>query len=269
VRSPSTYEPVKGKTYTLFGKGGTTMAYYQTIKDLAREVIEKYGDPGFIIQEIQKFSPRKRLLNKIIAQEPIGSPVSFILSRISSPLNEYTLDVEGYLKSIPLLKLRSRGLRTTRLQYYLYMLEIELTNRLYKSQFKSANKKIALLPHCLHDLTIECKAAPDGFDYKCKHCSKVCYQNAVTTLLEKNGIEAYIWMGADLKKEIRQMIKSGITLGILGIACIPELVAGMRDCQKYNLPVVGLPLDANRCVRWFSEFHKNSVNLEMLEKLIT
>ncbi len=244
------------------------MAYYQTIGNLAGQVSEKYGDLKTVIQTIQKYSYKKRLLKKIASQPEKDLPVSFILDRICKLLNEYTLDVEGYLRSLPLIKFRSSGLRTTRLQYYLYMLEIELTNRLYASSFRSAGKKIALLPHCLRDFTVECKSAPVGFDYKCRHCSKICYQNAVTTLLDKNGIDAYIWRGADLKKEVRSVIKSGMTLGVLGIACIPELVAGMRECQKYNLPVVGLPLDANRCIRWFGEFHRNSVNLEMLQKLI-
>jgi hypothetical protein len=63
-------------------------------------------------------------------------------------------------------------------------------------------------------------------------------------------------------------LKRNKKLGVLGIACIPELVAGMRQCQKYNLPVIGLPLNANRCVRWMGSFNENSVNLEMLEKLI-
>lgn len=268
---PDKYVPVQGRTYTLFGEGETTSAYYQAVGDLAAEIVEKYGDIKFVLQTISKYSRRKRFLNKIASRQTIDTPISFILNRIGSVLNEYTLDVEGYLRSIPLIKFKSSGLRTTRLQYYLYMLEIELTNRMYIASFQSAEKKIALLPHCLRDLTVECKAAPPdgGFDYKCRHCSKLCYQNAVTTLLEKNRIDAYIWRGADLNKEVKSVIKSGQTLGILGVACIPELVAGMRECQKFGIPVVGLPLDANRCVRWFGEFHKNSVNLDMLEKLIT
>jgi len=148
------------------------------------------------------------------------------------------------------------------------MLEIELTNQLNSASFKSADKKIALLPHCLRDLTVECKAAPDGFDYKCRHCSKLCYQNEVSAMLTNNGIETYIWMGADIKNEAKSVVKSQKILGILGIACIPELVAEMRLCQKYKLPVINLPLDSNRCVRWMGSFNENSVNLEILEKLI-
>ena len=55
---------------------------------------------------------------------------------------------------------------------------------------------------------------------------------------------------------------------ILGIACIPELAWGMRKCMKYDIPVVGLPLNANRCRRWWGKFYHNSVDLEALQKLV-
>jgi hypothetical protein len=59
------------------------------------------------------------------------------------------------------------------------------------------------------------------------------------------------------------------TFGVLGIACVPELTFGMRNCMKNNIPVVGIPLNANRCVRWFGEFFPNSIDLSELERLLT
>jgi hypothetical protein len=38
--------------------------------------------------------------------------------------------------------------------------------------------------------------------------------------------------------------------------------------MKNNIPVVGLPLNANRCRRWFGEFHPNSIDLDELEGLL-
>jgi hypothetical protein len=58
-------------------------------------------------------------------------------------------------------------------------------------------------------------------------------------------------------------------IGVLGIACIPELTFGMRLCRKHNVPVIGIPLDANRCRRWMGDFYENSVNTIRLEKMLT
>jgi len=33
---------------------------------------------------------------------------------------------------------------------------------------------------------------------------------------------------------------------------------------KYNIPVIGIPIDANRCQRWMGDYYDNSVNLENL-----
>jgi len=35
-----------------------------------------------------------------------------------------------------------------------------------------------------------------------------------------------------------------------------------------HIPVLGLPLNANRCIRWMGQFHPTSVDLEELRKLI-
>jgi hypothetical protein len=76
-------------------------------------------------------------------------------------------------------------------------------------------------------------------------------------------------MTAEMKTLIKKNRIENNSIGILGIACIPELINGMRSCSKANVPVIGIPLDANRCARWFGEFYPNSVNLKILYKLIS
>ncbi|MCI0474389.1 MAG: DUF116 domain-containing protein, partial [Ignavibacteria bacterium] len=153
-------------------------------------------------------------------------------------------------------------------QYYIYMLEFALVNRINRVKFASCENKIALLPHCLRDLEKDCKAESDGTDLLCRHCSKNCYINEISLLLAENGIKPYIWMTANIRKIIRDNNPGNKSLGILGIACIPELINGMRKCHKKAIPVVGMPLDANRCGRWMGEFYPNSINLNYLKTII-
>jgi hypothetical protein len=148
------------------------------------------------------------------------------------------------------------------------MLEIELTNRIFVAQFRASERRLAFLPHCLRDLSADCLAAQRDLDYVCKGCTNECNVNQVSKALRHHGVKPYIWMTANLRALFRKMNKDGESLGVLGIACIPELVRGMRMCRKYGIPVVGIPLDANRCARWWGEFHWNSVNFKMLESLL-
>ena len=74
-------------------------------------------------------------------------------------------------------------------------------------------------------------------------------------------------MQADLKKVFSVYNNQNNGIGVLGIACIPELVFGMRLCRKYDVPVIGIPIDANRCSRWMGDFYEKSVNMVRLENM--
>jgi hypothetical protein len=261
--------PFQGKTFTLFGSSENTSGYYAIIEDLVDEALELEPDINLLLYAIQTASRRKRYLRNIINKKLNKRLIEKLLNRITPELEQFTENTEDHLRSLSLWKtISDKRLATTREQYHLYMLEIALTNRQYSQKFLQCDRKTALLPHCLRDLQVDCKKAINGFDFQCRRCSLKCYQNALTTILAENGIEPYIWMGASYKNLVKETLQSGKSFGMLGIACIPELVTGMRKCRKYRIPVVGLPLNANRCIRWFGEFRPNSVDLVQLEKLL-
>jgi hypothetical protein len=72
----------------------------------------------------------------------------------------------------------------------------------------------------------------------------------------------------DLEKLFKRLKAEHPSIGALGIACVPELVNGMRICINLDIPPVGVPLDANRCARWMKQAYESSFNLKMLEALI-
>ena len=260
---------IEGKTYTLYGSSDTTGGYYTLIRKLADQVLEKNPDIVWVLENLHKYSSKKRVLRNIIKKSVQGNWISDCLNTIDPELKQFTEATNAHLNDLSVFNIRDRRLGTTREQYHLYMLEIELTNRLFQNDFKKSESKVALLPYCLQDFTVKCKAAATDFDYQCRHCSSKCYQNHTSSILKENNIEPYIWMSANLKHLAKKTFLNNQSLGVLGIACIPELVWGMRKCRKYKIPVVGIPLNANRCKRWFGEFHQNSVNLDELEKLIS
>jgi hypothetical protein len=270
MRSPGLeYTPVKGKTYSLFGDSDSTSGYFETIKLLSDRVLEMDPDTRGLIDMLHKFSSNRRNLKKAMVKADNKNLMHVILNLIDPHLRQFTQSTEEHLRTLPLHKLWDRRLATTREQYHLYMLEIELTNRLCAEEFSVADKKIALLPYCLKDFSVECKSEKNGFDYQCKHCSAKCFQNYGSKILREHNVDPYIWMEGDMKQLARYTIKGNKTFGVLGIACIPELIWGMRDCRRNNIPVVGLPLNANRCVRWFGEFFPNSIDLVEMERLLS
>lgn len=258
-----------GKTYSLYAGKPNSDEYYSVLSELVDSFILPVKSVEEFIAIIRKYSGKKRFLKaqkKIVNTESI---ISNILNELESKLSKYFTNIDSHLKNLSLAEKCDSTLTTSLEQYLLYMLEIELVNRINREKFKSTESKFAFMPHCLHDLDKECLSASDGTDYVCKSCSKNCSINSVSKLMKHNNIKAYIWREADLKKIFKLAKSIGQSIGAFGIACIPELVNGLRLCAKYDVPAIGVPLDANRCVRWMGDFYPNSVNEKKILSLLT
>jgi len=257
-----------GKTYSLYGEKDNSDCFYLNLTETTNLILQNFKNEYALLEFLREISGRKRTLKKESKQNPVRTPLGNILRSAEETLSKYFTDIDSHLENLTLSEKCDSTLTTSREQYLLYMLEIEIVNRINKEKFNSSEPKYAFLPHCLHDLDQDCLSASDGTDYVCKSCSKNCSINAVTKLMKHRDIKAYIWREADLKKIFRLAKASGENIGAFGIACLPELVNGLRLCAKYDVPAIGVPLDANRCVRWMGDFYPNSVNEKKILSLL-
>ncbi len=261
---------VAGKTYSLFGSGASTAEYYRKISALADRVLKLEPDIPDFIRSLEQASRKKRFLKKQlrISGPPGNGLIHLVVTAARDLLAPHTALVNAHLKELSFLKRWDGTLFTSEEQYHLYMLLIELANRAWGEAFRRAKRRIAFLPYCLRDLSANCKSGPGELDYICKGCSKDCYVNRVSALLREARVEPYLWMNASLKSLLRELRDREGSIGVLGVACVPELFRGMRLCIGLNIPVVGIPLNANRCMRWMGAFHPTSVDLDALSKLV-
>lgn len=260
--------PGEGKTYSLFGDGDDTTAYYECIRQIADELVMLESDLHRLVEAIRRRSRSKRYLKSRLHRESSGLDEGAVVRTLNDRLSKYTVNVATHLQSLPMRRRWDRVIAASEEQYHSYMLEVEIVNRANVRDFGACDVRLALLPHCLHDVRVTCQSVFHGHDHVCKSCSKECVLNGASKVLRRHGVTPYIWLTANLRQLLRRMRKDGKTVGVFGIACFPELVRGMRMCMKAGVPVVGLPLDANRCGRWWGEFYPNSVNLTELERLM-
>ncbi|MCX7735963.1 MAG: DUF116 domain-containing protein [Candidatus Kapabacteria bacterium] len=255
--------PISGKTYSLFGSSENTDMFYKNINLAVEDILLSINSPRIFTEKIISVAFNKRKAKQWVKKNPI---VLSIIDKYS--FGEFTKNVNSHLSELKILQKYDKTLAATELQYHLFFILIFLLNKLNKQNFKNSDYKFALLPHCLHDLTRECLAKPDDTDFLCAGCSKNCFVKEISSLLNHNNIKPYIWMKLNLRNYLKKISKTGRTVGVLGIACIPELARGMARCYRYNVPALGLPLNANRCIRWFGEFLPNSINMKELKGLI-
>jgi hypothetical protein len=261
---PQSFE---GKTYSLRAVSGASDEYYETTGRLTDFLLRSFPNEQELLAKIQTLGRRKRTLHRLLTHDTDSSDAQ-LLRTLQTSLSSFTSGVRSHLLSLRGFDRWNRTLTMSEEQYHLAMVEIDLVNRIYAPQFRLCNKKYAFLPHCLRDLEAECRSAQRDIDYVCKGCSEDCNVNHASKTLRLHSVKPYIWMTADLKALFRQVKNDRTSIGVLGIACVPELVRGMRMCLKHDVPVVGIPLDANRCARWWGEFYPNTVNLAKLGSLL-
>jgi hypothetical protein len=261
------YTPVQGKTYSLFAEGDDSERYYAEIKRLADVFLQRCSDEKRLLGLIQKVGKRPFLLG---SKTPGADrkTLQFIRKTLRQSLSIYTQNVSNHLKSLPSEKKIDSTLATTEEKYHLYMLEIELVNRIYREEFKRSAYKFALIAHCLRDFRPECQSVEGDIEAVCRGCTEDCFIRLGSVLLEKYGIKPYISVEIDQERLFRRLKQEHPSIGALGIACIPELAMGMRLCIRTGIAPVGIPLNANRCARWMSQAHETSFNLEQLEELL-
>lgn len=260
--------PVAGETFSLFGGSADTQEYFENVSELAARCQERMHDPLELLRVVEQTGKNRRRLKKLGRSVEDGGLPAFLVRASREMLQPYTTAASAHLHSLSLRARFDSTLSAIEEQYHLWMLEIELANRIFGTEFRQAQSKVAFLPHCLRDWSRECRSEVDGLDTVCRGCSKICWVNAVSKLLRLNGITPYIWMNADLTRLFKSVRPEEGGLGVLGIACVPELARGMRLCRKHGIPAVGLPLNANRCRRWMGKFFDNSVNLNRLAALV-
>jgi hypothetical protein len=258
--------PVAGKTYSLYGESVTTEAYYAVAGGIAETARLRTEDPAGLLEAIARAGRSRRAARHAAAVA--GSDVAVVFGEAATRLGTLFEGAVRHRATLPVTDRCSATLAMSFEQYLFAAIEIELRNQLNSARFRVCAEKLAFLPHCLRNLDAVCAAKPHGLDVVCRACSDACYVNAASRVLRRHHVQPYLWMNANLGRLLREKATSPTALGVLGIACIPELVAGMRVCAGAGVPVLGLPLDANRCARWFGEFRPNTVNLGRLEALL-
>jgi hypothetical protein len=258
----------EGKTYSLHGPSGGSDDYYRQVRVLLDNLLRQgYALPA-LLGSLRKLSRSRQRLRRLALHPANNSSDSSLVHSLRDELSRYTTRVSSHLKSLPLTQRWDRTLGTSEEQYHLAMLEVEVVNRMNVEQFRKSDTRLAFLPHCLHDLDADCRSSLRGDDYVCKGCSRGCIVNEVSKLLRRHGVIPYIWMTANLQSLFRRLRKEGKSIAVVGVACLPELVNGMRLCARANVPVIGMPLDANRCARWWGCFYPNTVNIREFEQLL-
>ncbi|MEJ2366389.1 MAG: hypothetical protein P8017_17275, partial [Deltaproteobacteria bacterium] len=149
------YTAVQGKTYSLFAEGDDSERYFDKIKRLAKLFLQRCPDEKRLLGLIQEVG-ETTFLSRLKITGADRKIIQFVRECLRQSLSVYTKKVSDHLKSLSFTQKRDTTLAIREEQYHLYMVEIELVNRIYKEEFKRSNYKFALMAQCLRDFRPGC-----------------------------------------------------------------------------------------------------------------
>jgi hypothetical protein len=189
-------------------------------------------------------------------------------------LGKYTLNVDRFLKE------KQPGHRwkedvvfsaRRRIEYHLNMVGAEVMNRAFREDFLKANKKAVVLPACMrfHPKPI-CKARMDGLSCECVGCTPLCRVNQLTKMGKQFGFgvflvphESSVFTGNGGKKLV------GDGVGIVGIACVSNLVSGGWKAKGLGLSPQCVLLDNCGCRKhWHERGIPTDINMARLRQTL-
>lgn len=134
----------------------------------------------------------------------------------------------------------------TEVEYHLNMVGATIMNRSLKAGFDKTSRKILLLPSCLirnHN----CKAVSINHVSVCQKCTFGCRISTIARSIGQNEAEIVIvHHTSDFSKALKQWSLQN-QIGIIGTACVLNLLEGGFEMKKHRIPSQCLFLGHSCC----------------------
>lgn len=182
----------------------------------------------------------------------------------------YLKELDLFLKKVPEkykhredLVYCSKG----KIQYYFNMVSSKIMNDVYSKRFLKCETKKIFAPGCMRQLKNECRATKNEYGLKCVKCSINCNIHVLTNLMENRDIDVCIIPHETIINKLNVETKNKI--GIVGIACITNLMAGGWEALRLGFIPQCVLLDSSGCEKhWLDKGKMTEINLEYLEREI-
>lgn len=191
--------------------------------------------------------------------------------RSQSVLGKYTVNIEKYLNEKYYEHLGKEDIifcGRKEVEYHLNMVGAEIMNRSFKKAFQKRPRKALILPGCMRSSQKNCRAKDTNLGLKCIKCTKSCNINQLTDMGKEYEFEVYIvpHESSAFSKSTRRDREE---LGIIGVSCISNLIAGGWKSESLNIPAQCVLLEQSSCKNhWHSEGFPSDINLNQLIKLL-
>lgn len=194
------------------------------------------------------------------------------LVQVDKVLAKYTPEVDNYIKYSTRAKFGEEDYifcKRPKTDYYLNMVGAELMNMAFRESFLKTDKKALLLPACMRRNPDYCMAEGDGLDMVCTGCDKRCNIFKYRALGEELGFEVRIIPHSSDFSQWLEYFAAGKNIGVIGVACILNLITGGLEMRKLNIPAQCVFLDYCGCkAHWDVDGIPTDLNVNQLKRIL-
>jgi hypothetical protein len=171
-------------------------------------------------------------------------------------------------------------------EYYLNMFGAEIMNRVFRYEFKRRDKIAIILPTCMKlqdnlfnefnsdtkGINFPCKAIKDNLGFKCLSCNDKCNIGKITEIIKKKGNNknTNVYIATHNSAILSNIVKKDEEeLGIVGVACINNLIEGGWKISSSGIPAQCVILDYVGCRKhWDNKGFSTNFNLTELNRIL-
>lgn len=197
---------------------------------------------------------------------------SDFIDRCIRDLSQYTVQVPDFISRARYSYInRDDLLLVTRHinEYYMNMVGAQILNHIYEKEFKQADNIYVFVPGCMAAQMNECKAKAGDKGFICIGCTDTCPINLTRQLSESYHAKTVIvYHNSELYKT--KVDNNGKKYGVIGIACVLNLIAGGLKARELGYAPQCVLLDYCGCKHhWDSEGLVTDINRNRLQQILS
>ncbi|MGE5465392.1 MAG: DUF116 domain-containing protein [Betaproteobacteria bacterium] len=158
-----------------------------------------------------------------------------------------------------------------RVEYHLNMVGAEIMNRAFRADFLNAKNKAVVLPACMRYYPKpQCKARSNGVSCECAECASQCRVNQLVKMGRKFGFSVHLVPHESSVLSNKGGKKLfGDDVGILGIACVSNLISGGWKVKSFGIAPQCVLLDHCGCRKhWHEQGIATDINMGRLMEIL-
>ncbi len=154
-------------------------------------------------------------------------------------------------------------------EYHLNMFGAEILNRVLRSAFDATTERVLIVPTCMCEPRTECRAVNAGLHKICTGCTSRCGVNTLQRNMQLQGMAVRLIPHSSGFSKFLEQWQHQKQTGLIGVACVLNLLAGGYEMQRLGIPSQCVFLDNSGCKKhWHPQGIPTRINELQLIKTV-